>query len=489
MGIVAKQSVLNTIYTYIGFLFGALNTLFLFTAILNKTNYGLITYVMTAANLLWPFLGLGMHNTIIKFYNEYQSTIQKNRFFSWMLMTPLVTTSVGYLAYLLFQKPILAYFETDNSILSKFLWAIGILAFASVYFELFYAWGKAHLKSVAGNFLKSIFIRVCISLSLVLVHLKSITILQFTYLLCGAYIGRTIVMAVIAYRIQPFNFTLKSINNTKAILTYSLLILIASVVASYLLDLDKIMIEYFRPIEELPSYSIAIYIASVIAVPARALLQITSPLTANFLAQKDFVALNKLNKQSSLNGILIAGSIAVLILTNTHAIFDLVPKNYTLYIEIVFYIALARVFDASLGVTNSILINSENYKWVLILGVITLGIAVGLNMIFIPKYGIIGAALATLLSYLFFNIVKLYFVKFFLNIQPYQPKTIPAVLFLLVIGMGFYLIEFNQLPPLANIAVKGSACTVTLIIFIYFSKLSLELTTMINTFLKIKPKK
>lgn len=489
MGIVAKQSILNTIYTYIGFLFGALNTLFLFTAILDKTNYGLITYLMTAANLLWPFLGLGMHNTIIKFYNEYQSTIQRNRFFSWMLITPLVTSTLGYLLYLLFQKRILAYFETDNSILSKFLWAIGILAFASVYFELFYAWAKVHLKSVAGNFLKSIFIRVCISLLLVLVHLKSITVLQFTYLLCVAYVTQTMIMGFIAYRIQPFSFTLNSINNAKAILMYSSLILVASIVASYLLDLDKIMIEYFRPIEELPAYSIAIYIASVIAVPARALLQITSPLTANFLAQKNFISLNKLNKQSSLNGVLIAGSIAVLILTNTHAIFALVPKNYSLYIEIVFYIALARVFDASLGVTNSILINSENYKWVLILGVITLAIAVGLNMIFIPKYGIVGAALATLLSYTFFNVVKLYFVKFFLNIQPYQPKTIPAVLSLFIIGFSFYFIEFNNLSPLSNIIIKGTLCAITLVAFIYFSKLSLELTTMINTFLKIKPKK
>lgn len=487
MGIVAKQSVSNTIYTYVGFLFGAINTLFLFTAILNKTDYGLITYLMTAANLLWPFLGLGMHNTVIKFYNKYESQAQKNRFFSWTLIIPIGTSIVTYLLFYIFQKQIAAYFGTQNSIIYSFLWAICVLAFTSVYFELFYAWTKVHLKSVAGNFLKSIFIRVCISILLLLVYFKSITTLQFIYLLSFAYFLRTLIMVKIAYQTHPFNFTLKSITNTKAVVTYSSLILIASIVASYLLDLDKIMIEHFRPIEELPAYSIAIYIASVIAVPARALAQITAPLTANFLAKKDFSALSKLNQQSSLNGLLISGAIAVLILTNTHSIFALVPKNYSLYIEIVFCIALIRIFDASLGVTNSILVNSDNYKWVLILGVITLVIAFCLNAIFIPKYGIIGAALATFLSYVFFNIVKLYFVKFFLGIQPYQKKTISAALALFIIGAGFYFIQFNNLPPIGSILIKGTTCSIILIAFIYFSKLSLELTSMINTFFKIKP--
>lgn len=488
MGIVARQSILNTIYTYIGFVFGAVNTLFLFTAILDKTNYGLITYLMTAANLLWPFLSLGMHNTIIKFYHEYEFQNERNRFFSWTLIIPLFTLAIGSLFYWIFKDTILAYFNNNNSIISHYLWAISIFAFANAYFELFYAWGKVHLKSVAGNFLKSVFIRVCVSILLLLIYANIITVLQFTYLLGIAYVFRTLIMLAIAYRVQAFTFTLKAIGKAKAILTYSSLILIASVVATYLLDLDKVMIEYFRPIEELPAYSIAIYIASVIAVPARALAQITSPLTANFLTKKDTVSLNKLNKKSSLNGLLIAGSLAVLILTNTHSIFALVPKNYTLYIEIVFCIALVRVFDASLGVTNSILVNSNHYKWVLIFGVLILIIAFTLNTILIPTYGITGAAIATMLSYFIFNIIKLCFVKTYFNIQPYQPKSVSILVLLLSVGFSFYFITFNSLPHILNILIKGAGASIILLVLIYSFKFSEDINNTLNSLLNRKNK-
>ena len=479
MGIVAKQSVLNTIYTYVGFLFGALNTLFLFTYIFSKTNYGLITYLMTAGNLLWPFIALGMHNTIIKFFHEYQSQRDKNRFFSWMLVIPFITTFFLGFIYYNFRDFILAYFQNSNEVVAPYISIILILAFCTAYFELFFAWTRIHLKSVLGNFLKTVFIRFCISILLLLVYLNAIAIVEFIYALTICYAIRTLLMGIVAYNTNVFYFDLKCISNTKAVFTYASLILMASVVGSYLLDLDKVMIEYFLPIEKLPAYSIAIYIASVIAVPARALNQITAPLTANFLNNNDMDALQDLNKKSSLNGLLITGFIAVLILSNTHAIFSLVPKNYNLYFEIVFCIALVRVFDASLGTTNSILVNSDKYKWVLFFGLAVLVLAFFLNTILIPKYGIIGAAIATFVSYFVFNIVKLLYVKHYLNIQPYQFKSIGILLLFLGIGVGFYHLNFESLSLISNILIKGISSSIILGISIYKLRFSNEINQYI----------
>jgi len=484
MGIVAKQSILNTIYTYIGFLFGALNTLFLFTYIFNKTDYGLVTYLMTAGNLLWPFLTFGMNNTIIKFYHSYESDTDKNRFFSWILLTPIITTLLALFAYYLFYQRIHNYFENANAVVSPYVFMILVLGFFTAYFELFFAWAKIHLKSVGGNFIKAIFLRVFISLLLVLVYLDLLSIPQFIDTFGAAYVLRTLVMGIIAYRIQPFSFQLKKIEKVRELITYASLVLIASLIATYLLDLDKVMIEYFRPIEELPAYSIAIYIASVIAVPARALLQITTPLTAKFINQKEYSSLNDLNKKSSTNGLLTAGIVAVLILTNTHSIFALVPKDYTLFIEIVFYIALIRVFDASLGVTNSILLNSEAYKWILIFGIGILALAFGLNIALIPKYGITGAAIATFIAYTVFNSIKLIFVKKFFNIHPFQLKSIGVLILLVLIGIVFYYVKFNNLSPILSILIKGTLTSILFIFLLLKLKLSPEISASIMKFLK-----
>ena len=67
MGIVLKQSFQNTIVTYIGFAIGAINTLFLYTNILEPEYYGLVTFILATAALLMPLMAFGVHNTMVKF--------------------------------------------------------------------------------------------------------------------------------------------------------------------------------------------------------------------------------------------------------------------------------------------------------------------------------------------------------------------------------------------------------------------------------------
>jgi hypothetical protein len=75
----------------------------------------------------------------------------------------------------------------------------------------------------------------------------------------------------------------------------------------------------------------------------------------------------------------------------------MVPKEYGGGI-LVFMIGLSKYFDLILGNNNAIIFNTKYYRAVLFLGVILVFLTVGLNMIFIPIYGILGSAFATLLS-------------------------------------------------------------------------------------------
>ena len=70
MGIVIKQSIKNTIITFIGFGIGAVNTLFMYPYFLGEDYFGLSGYVLSAANILYPILSFGIQNTLIKFFNE-----------------------------------------------------------------------------------------------------------------------------------------------------------------------------------------------------------------------------------------------------------------------------------------------------------------------------------------------------------------------------------------------------------------------------------
>ena len=484
MGIVAKQSILNTIITYVGFGFGAVNTLFLFTNILSEEDYGVVSYLLASSNLLWPLMAFGMQNTLIKFYHSYATEQMKSRIFSWILLMPLLMLLLIGSGYLIFYDQIMEHYSQSNAVMKSYVWVIIVTGFASAYFELFYAWAKVHLKSVKGNLLKEIFHRVCISALLIAVYYGLVSSAQFIFSLASIYLLRTIFMLIVAFNIKKPIFNLGSLPNLNSILTYSFLILIAATVSVFLLDLDKIMIEDFMPISNVAIYSICIYMASVIEVPTRAILQITNPLTAQLLAKNDIKALSNLNKKTSLTTVIVTVLIGALVICNVHSMFAMVPKQYVLYIEIVLLISFVKLFDASLGITNSILFNSDSYKWILVFGVGVLVLAYFLNTFLIPDKGLVGAAFATFLAYSIYNVAKLVFVYAKFKIQPFVVKSIIACLLGFAISYLFYNWQLLNIHPILQIGIKGMLISILYISCIYFLKLSPEINTAIFNFIK-----
>lgn len=70
MGIIFKQSLKNTFFIYLGFAFGGINTLFLYTRFLDDEYYGLVTFLLSTSNLLMPLIALGNSSYNYKIFFE-----------------------------------------------------------------------------------------------------------------------------------------------------------------------------------------------------------------------------------------------------------------------------------------------------------------------------------------------------------------------------------------------------------------------------------
>ena len=110
MGIVASQSFKNIISTYVGFLIGAINTLFLYVNFMSDTYYGMVGFMLSAAYVLMPLMAFGVHNAIIKFYSSFKTKTSIDSFLTLMLLLflwyPHLFLSLCLLLSLLFNKPI-----------------------------------------------------------------------------------------------------------------------------------------------------------------------------------------------------------------------------------------------------------------------------------------------------------------------------------------------------------------------------------------------
>lgn len=483
MGIVINQSIKNTVITYIGFGIGAINTLFMYPHFLGDDFYGLTNYILSSANVIFPLMAFGVHNTLIKFFSEYKTEKEKSQFLGFVLALPLLVILPIFIIGTLGYDSIASFLSRKNSIVYDYIWQIPIIALCMGYFEIFYAWVKVHLQSVYGNFLKEIGLRILISIFLFGVYFHVITVEQFITATMFAYLISMLLMLFYANKVQPISFKFKVPNNAKAILVYSSFIILSGSVANMLLDIDKTMLNQYIEIKNLAYYTVAGFMATVIAVPSRAMHQITYPITAKLMIENKHDELNDLYKKSSITLQIIGGLVYVGILVNINQIYLLLPKNYSQGVFIVFIIGLSKYFDLILGNNNAIIFNSKYYRAVLFLGLLLGFLAITLNMIFIPIYHIDGAAIATLISITLYSIAKLLFVVLKMKLYPFTIKTIYALAIGLICFFGFYYWEF-PFHPILNIVLKSILVSIVYVGIVYKAKLSEDINGVIEKVLK-----
>lgn len=469
--------------TYFGFGIGAINTLFLFTYFLEKEYYGLISFLLSAANLIWPLMAFGVHNTLVKFYSSYKTKPARDNFLILILLLPIAVSIFLGIAGLLSYGFLLEFFKSKNELVQPYLWLIFVIALATAYFEVFFAWSKVNMKTVFGNIMKEVFHRACISLLLLAVYFNLITVNEFIFAIAGVFIFRALAMQLYAFSLYRPSLNFKLPLNFASVLKYSALILIAGSVAMILLDLDKFMIGLYLPIGEVAVYGIAVYIATVISVPQKAMHQIIHPLTAGMLNDNDKQGLEDIYKRSSLSLLVVSAIIFILIIVNLNQLYQLIPEEYQISTVIILLISLVKLYDNMLGNNNSILFNSDYYRLILIFGVVLAALALFFNLLLIPKFGILGAAVATFLAFFIFNTSKVFIVFNKFGMQPFTWKTLYILLFTAALTVVFYYWEF-PFHPIANIVLKSAIVSLIYLVVAYKLNFSEDINLLLSRYLK-----
>jgi O-antigen/teichoic acid export membrane protein len=110
-------------------------------------------------------------------------------------------------------------------------------------------------------------------------------------------------------------------------------------------------------------------------------------------------------------------------------------------------------------------------------------VTIGLNLYFIPKYQISGAAFSTALTFIFYNILMLSFVKWKLNLHPFS---IGMLKILVIIGglllMNFVLPKIGN--PLIDSLCRSSILAVIAGVSVYFWNVSEDMNSVIKSFLR-----
>lgn len=480
MGIVIRQSFTNTLILFLGFTIGGINVLFLFTHFLDKDYYGLITFLLSAANLVLPLMILGMQHTIIKFYSSYKEKELQDGFLITSLLLPLlVIIPIGIFGMFAYEY-ISDLISVKNPIIKKYTFLIFLVSLFMGYFEVFYAWTKVQFQSVFGNFIKEVFVRLMTSFLLIAVYLGLLSNEQFIYAVVSVYFLQVVIMFFYAIKIYKPKFRLVVPPNIKEVLSFSGYIIMAGSAGTILLEIDKFMIPQLKQIAEVAYYTVGIYIATVVALPTRAMQQIITPITAKELNNNNLKEVEKLYKSSSINLLIIGGLLFLLINLNLMDMYRIINKpEFANGFWIVLFISMAKLYEMALGTCNAIISNSAYYKIYFYLS-----LAMALTVVFLNKWliglmGIDGAALATFLVVFIFNTIKIFFVKAKFNVQPFSSNSIKLVLITALLFVLLLKVDLNM-NPFLSILIKSIVVGIPYFILVYFWKVSADFNGFVN---------
>ena len=463
MGVVAKQTFYNLLSIGLAFGLGAINTLYMYPNFMGSRLQGVVIALLAYSNLVQPFISFGLQHAIIKYYSSFKTKEEKDSLLIFTIWSPLIIMFFIYIYIWMFSSSIIDDISSKEPLLSTYAFVIILVAISTSYFEIFYSWLRVQLASVFGNFLKEFYPRLLNFVLLTSYALDFLKFETFIYSLIVGYYIRLFLVIFYSLKVYTPRLSFKLPPFILKILFYSLLIFLSGAASSIILDIDKSMIASLITSDDVAFYSVALFIAAVIEAPGRAMFQIVSPLVSKALNSDNKVYLTKLLKKSSDNLFLVSGVLFLLINLNLTDFYDFVDQPlYAVAAGVVTIVSVGKLYSMSMGCLNNIISNSKFYPFIFWFSILSASVAVILNFALIPKYGIIGAAYATLVVIILINSLKLILISYGLKIHPYSKQTLKTIVLIILVYLALYNIDFKY-SSFINLIIRSG-----LIIFFYF---------------------
>ncbi|WP_155212229.1 lipopolysaccharide biosynthesis protein [Fulvivirga aurantia] len=478
MGVVKKHSIRFTFIYYIGVILGYVNTVVLFPRLLEPDQFGLTRILLSVAIIISQFAQLGTPGMVIRYY-----PVLKNKVFSLGALICGAGSLIVLSIITIFQSPIKSFYTENSTLFTDYFYLLLPFGAAIVFYNLFDSYLRALYKNSVSTFLSNVVLRL-IWMALIIVYSFDILSFEvFIALYACSYAVISLVSLIYIIKIDNPGLTLQFNEQDKGFInqirSFNFFTLLAGLSSFLINKIDILMLGSLEGLEIVGLYAIAAYMGMVIRVPASSIARTAQILVSESFKNNDLKSIASLYTKSSITQMILSGGIFLLILLNYNNILYLLPEEFRDSYLIFLLLGLTQVIDSAMGINGFIMINSQYYKVETLFSFSLLILTITSNLIFIPMYGAIGAALATLGSITIYNLLRLIFIWSRFKMQPFSFKSLIGLL----IGFVAFLIS-NQLPVMGffivDAIVRTAVFSILFIPLVYYTKLSLDINTMIE---------
>ncbi|MEP7170199.1 MAG: polysaccharide biosynthesis C-terminal domain-containing protein [Bacteroidota bacterium] len=430
MGIVKRQGILNSIITYAGIVIGFVSLLIVQPHFLTKEEIGLTRVLFSFSALIATFMPFGMNGITLKYFPYFRDRDKGHYgFFGFMLLVPLLGFLIVAIIMWSVKSLIISQYIGQSKLFTDYFFYAFPMTLFLAFISVLNAYSYSLFKTSFPTLLNDVMVRLVSILLFTIYHIKVIDRDQFVFLFCSIYGLQVIVLLIYIFIVDKPKMKVDKAflkeQNPKAMFVYGLVISLAALSSLGLKYLDVVMLGKFVPLSLVGIYAISAFIPTVIEAPLSALEKIALTTIAQARSNNNMNDIREIYFKSSKYLLLIGGILFLGINLNIDSLFKLMPdKDFALGKYVVLIISTGTLVNMATGTNDSIIYTSEKYVYGTYMLFVLFVMAIINNLIFIPRYGIEGAAFATALSALIYNSMKFIFIWRSFHLQPFDRKTL-----------------------------------------------------------------
>lgn len=428
MGVVRKQSILSSIYIYLGFAIGATNILILFPKYFTPEEIGLTRIILDVALLFSTACTLGSIPIVLKFFPFYAAYLPKKK--NDLPFLTLMLCIIGCVLLLLilphFKPFIIKKFGARSPLFVDYFDLVYPFTICLVFFSFFEAHAWSKMKTVLSNALKEFSFRLLTSLLIVLFIFKVFNFNVFISLYSYVFAIPVLIFIYSLSRDNNFPLQPRASHVTKR-LKGKMFAFAAFVFGGSLLNIiartnDTIIIASQSPggLADAAVFTIATYLVTVMEVPQRSLISISTPFIAEAWRSRNILSIDTLYKKTSLN-LLIAGlGIFGLVLINIGDAIKFLGPAYQALGMIVLISGIAKLIDLATGLNTQILLLSKYWKLEFFTNMLLVALSIPLNYWLTKRFAVMGPAWGNLIALTVFNGLRFIMIYRIFKLQPFS---------------------------------------------------------------------
>ncbi|WP_100616280.1 lipopolysaccharide biosynthesis protein [Confluentibacter citreus] len=477
-----KQVFWFTIINYVGAAIGVISTVFIYPY--DKEFLGVVRYVDSMAQMLFPIMVLGGAQALIHFYPALTEQ-NKNQLFKYGIVT-ILGLSLAILAILLFGK---TFVDWENY---KYVFYAFPLAFSLAFVELFKRQATNIEKLEIPTFYEKIIPKLSLPIIFLLLISEHLDKISALIAFIGSYFILLLLMAMYVFR----HYKLHSGYNFKSLFSevpkkeyykYSFYSFLGSFGALFAFRIDAFMIPEFLSFEANGTFNIGVALATSLAIPATGMFAIYAPKISAYLKNDGIVELGKKYIETAKLLFFIGAILYTDVVLGIDSFFKMLPTYDKLVdsIPIIILLGFNVLFNMSTGFNSEIISYSKYYRFNIIAILILSILNIFLNLFFLTQtnLGIIGVAYASLIALISFNCSKLIFIYKKFGILPFDKDYLKLIGMVSVVFVLCYILPENS-NTILNLLIKVGLNTCIIIFITYKMKWVYSLNYWLDRFIK-----